>query len=137
MATAIFRGLNMPENCIYHAKTAMEAGGGGADYRQFTTELRIAVSEIENDVAAINKTADSTGERTGMVNELLRNIIVFCNNNPVMDEGSVKQLTGILETTMSALGAFNKNVFDTQGATQKISAAIEKLSSFLNKDNEA
>lgn len=133
MATAIFRGLNMPENCIHHAKTAMSAGtdGSNANYQQLSDELKTAVTEIQDDISSINKTADSTQERASVVSELLRNIIAFCNSNPVMDESSVKQLTNILETTMSALGAFNQNVFDTQSATQKISAVIDKLNEMM------
>ena len=134
MATAIFRGLNMPENCIQHTKKAMLSGGGqgGVDYMRFSTELKSAVAGIQNDLADINKTADATGERAKVVNELLRNVVAFCNSNPIMDESSVKQLTGILETTMTALGAFHQNVADTQGSTQKITESIAKLSGFFD-----
>lgn len=134
MATAIFRGLNMPENCIQHTKKAMLSGGGqgGVDYMRFSTELKSAVAGIQNDLADINKTADATGERARVVNELLRNVVAFCNSNPIMDESSVKQLTGILETTMTALGAFHQNVAETQGSTQKITESIAKLSGFFD-----
>lgn len=134
MATAIFRGLNMPENCIQHTKKAMLSGGGqgGVDYMRFSTELKSAVAGIQNDLADINKTADATGERAKVVNELLRNVVAFCNSNPIMDESSVKQLTGILETTMTALGAFHQNVAETQGSTQKITESIAKLSGFFD-----
>ena len=134
MATAIFRGLNMPDNCIQHTKKAMLSGGGqgGVDYMRFSTELKSAVAGIQNDLADINKTADATGERAKVVNELLRNVVAFCNSNPIMDESSVKQLTGILETTMTALGAFHQNVAETQGSTQKITESIAKLSGFFD-----
>lgn len=134
MATAIFRGLNMPENCIQHTKKAMLSSGGqgGVDYMRFSTELKSAVAGIQNDLADINKTADATGERAKVVNELLRNVVAFCNSNPIMDESSVKQLTGILETTMTALGAFHQNVAETQGSTQKITESIAKLSGFFD-----
>ncbi len=134
MATAIFRGLNTPDNCIYHTKNAMSATNVGTDvnYQQLSTELKSAVIEIQNDVAAISQSANSTQGRVGMVGDLLRNIITFCNNNPVMDESSVKQLTSILETTTSALGAFNQNILDTQNATQKISEIIQKLNGMVS-----
>ncbi len=137
MATAIFRGLNMPENCIQHTKKALLSGGGqgGVDYMRFSTELKSAVAGIQNDLADINKTADATGERAKVVNELLRNVVAFCNSNPIMDESSVKQLTGILETTMTALGAFHQNVAETQGSTQKITESIAKLSGFFDALN--
>ena len=67
-----------------------------------------------------------------LVSDLLRNVVAFCNSNPIMDEGSVKQLSSILETTMTALGAFHQNVAETQGSTQKISDSIAKLTGFLN-----
>lgn len=131
MATAIFRGLNIPDNCIHHAKKALNGGGGQTNFK-LSSELKAAVIGIQNDIADINKTADSTGERAKVVNELLRNLVAFCNSNPVMDEASVKQLTGILETTMTALGAFNQNVIETQGSTKNIADAIAKLSGFFN-----
>ena len=139
MATAVFRGLNSSENCIHHAKSALTSGVGqtGFDYLQFTSELKTAVAGIQNDLNEINKTADSTGERANVVSDLLRNLVAFCNSNPVMDEGSVKQLTGILETTMSALGAFNQNVIETQGSTRSIADAIEKLNSFISTLSES
>ena len=132
MATAIFRGLNVPDNCIHHAKTALSGGGGGQENYQLSSELKAAVIGIQNDVDEINKSADSTGERAKVVNDLLHNIVAFCNNNPVMDESSVKMLTSILETTMTALSAFNQNVTETQGATKSISDAIAKLKGFFN-----
>ena len=134
MATAIFRGLNTPENCLQHAKKALNNGGGqgGADYQRISAELKSAVVGIQNDISEINKTADSTEERAKVVSDLLRNVVAFCNSNPIMDEGSVKQLSSILETTMTALGAFHQNVAETQGSTQKISDSIAKLTGFLN-----
>lgn len=134
MATAIFRGLNIPDNCVHHAKStsASDGNASGTNIQKLTTDLRVAAAEIQNDIAAINRTADSTGERANVINDLMRNIITFCNNNPVMDENCVKQLTSILETTMTALSAFNQNVFDTQGATHKIMNTIDKLNGLLS-----
>ena len=102
------------------------------EFKEYINGRKAAVIGIQNDVDEINKNADSTGERAKVVNDLLHNIVAFCNNNPVMDESSVKMLTSILETTMTALSAFNQNVTETQGATKSISDAIAKLKGFFN-----
>ena len=70
-----------------------------------------------------------------MVNDLLRNVVAFCNGNPSMDEESVTQLVGILETTISALGAFDENVTETNKSSEQIGKAIGDMKDMLGSLN--
>ena len=146
MATAIFRGLNTPDNCLVHAKTVMANGGGAesadfsgvaGDCKQISEQLQQTAGEISESLESIEASASATGERAVMVNDLLRNVVAFCNGNPVMDEDSVKQLTGILETTISALGAFDENVSETNKSSEVIGSSIERMRGMLDSLNDS
>ena len=71
-----------------------------------------------------------------MVNDLLRNVVAFCNANPSMDEDSVRQLVGILETTIDARGGFDDNVTDTGKSAELISSAVADMDGMLGTLNE-
>lgn len=141
MATAIFRGLNSPENCIFHAKEVLEQSMGLGDpqklngiadnCKQISEQLGEKAAAIAEGLESIDASAAATGERAGMVNDLLRNVVAFCNGNPVMDEESVTQLVGILETTISALGAFDENVTETNKSSEQIGKAIGEMKGML------
>ncbi|MBQ6039969.1 MAG: 4Fe-4S binding protein [Oscillospiraceae bacterium] len=147
MATAIFRGLNTPENCIFHTKKALANGGAGGeggsakmaefagDCRGISEKMQNTVSAIAENIERISNASGATGERADMVNELLRNVVAFCNSNPVMDEGSVKQLVSILETTSDALGALGENVAETDQCSESISGSVEELKELLESLN--
>lgn len=144
MAIAIQRGLNHADNCLVHAKQLLNSGGGGSEdlfnqlsgeCRQVASQVDQAVAEIESSMQSIDATASATSERVSVVNDLLRNIVAFCNANPVMDESSVTQLTGILETTISSLSAFNNNVTETNKSTEEISTSISNIKKQLEELN--
>ena len=144
MATAIFRGLNSPDNCIVHAKELLEQGAGGnpaklkgiaENCRQISEQLGEKAAAISEGLETIDASAAATGERAGMVNDLLRNVVAFCNGNPSMDEESVTQLVGILETTISALGAFDENVTETNKSSEQIGKAIGDMKDMLGSLN--
>lgn len=148
MAIAIYRGLNHADNCLVHAKQLLNSGEGGGESNekyhklsgeciQVASQLDQAVSEIEASMQSIDASASATGERVGVVNDLLRNIVAFCNANPVMDEGSVTQLTSILETTISALGAFNENVTETNKSTGEIGVSLSNIKKQLEELNHS
>ena len=146
MATAIFRGLNSADNCIVHAKEVLEKGLGNAapeklgsiaaDCKKLAEQLTEKTEAISESVEAIDASSAATGERAGMVTDLLRNVVAFCNGNPVMDEESVRQLVGILETTMYSLDGFEENVTETGKSTELIGGALGDIKGALDSLNE-
>ncbi len=89
MATAIYRGLNVPDNCIVHAKQVLnEKHASLSGEHEKLTELinkSTAISDslvqdiekITNNVDTINKANAFTGDKTAKMNELLTKIIMF------------------------------------------------------------
>ena len=146
MATAIFRGLNSTDNCIVHAKEVLEQGLGSAapeklgsiadDCRKLAEQLTEKTDAISESIEAIDASSAATGERAVMVTDLLRNVVAFCNGNPVMDEDSVRQLVGILETTMYSLDGFDENVTETGKSTELIGGALGDIKGALASLNE-
>ncbi len=146
MATAIFRGLNSTDNCIVHAKEVLEQGLGNAapeklgsiadDCRKLAEQLTEKTDAISESIEAIDASSAATGERAVMVTDLLRNVVAFCNGNPVMDEDSVRQLVGILETTMYSLDGFDENVSETGKSPELIGGALGDITGALASLNE-
>ena len=139
MATAIYRGLNTPDNCLVHAKSVLVARHSSLA-RQYekiseitstclgeSKTLKEKLHEIETNIANIANTADATGSRADTVNDLLNNVIAFCEENPSMDRDTVTQLIEILKVTSEAFGALNQNVEITKDDSEKIKGSIETI----------
>lgn len=148
MAIAIYRGLNTPDNCIVHAKTVLIARHSQlqeqherlaeitADCLSLSDKLKADVAEITKNMETIDGSTSATSERAAVVNDLLKNIVAFCNQNDTMDEESVKQLVSILETTIKAFGALDDNVNTTNASSNIISKSIIEISSLVDDINE-
>lgn len=148
MATAIYRGLNTPDNCIVHAKTVLVARHSQLQAQherlaEITTEclnlsdkLRQDVKKITGNMETIDGSTAATSERAGEVNELLTNIVDFCNANDTMDADSVKQLVEILEITKKAFSALDENVNTTNASSNIISRSITEISTLVDDIND-
>ena len=146
MATAIYRELNVPENCILYAKNA---GGNAGDpsarndrlaevaseCRALSERLSKNISEIQKNMNAINESADATSERASVVNDLLKNVVAFCNSKTQMDADSLKQLVSILETTIEAFGALDGNVATAHESSAVIKNTIDEIEQLVNEIN--
>lgn len=134
MATAIYRGLNIPENCIRNVKSA----SNGIDKKtadeclELSAKVAENVSKISDGMKNIGDTSDSISERAATVKDLLENVVEFCNDNPTMDSDSVGQLISILETTISALGALDENVAAANENTDSIQKSIADITAFID-----
>lgn len=147
MATAIYRGLNTPSNCIVHAKTILLArhsqlveqheklAGITSDCLELSNKLRADLASINESMSTIGDSTTKTSERAGVVNDLLKNIVVFCNENSTMDASTVKQLVSILETTISAFGALDDNVNSTNESSAIINKSISEISTLVDDIN--
>ena len=147
MATAIFRGLNTPSNCIVHAKTVLLARHSQlaeqherlaaitADCLELSNKLRADLESINGSMSTIGNSTTATSERAGVVNDLLKNIVVFCNDNSTMDADTVKQLVSVLETTISAFSALDDNVNTTNESSAVINKSISEISALVDEIN--
>lgn len=148
MATAICRGLNTPDNCVVHAKTVLIARHSGLAKQHekltdittrcltLSEELRNNVAEISKNMETIGKSTNKTQDRAHVVDDLLNNIIAFCEGNETMDADSVKQMVVILETTRKAFSALDDNVNITNESSGIISRSIKEIGSLVDGINE-
>lgn len=148
MATAICRGLNTPDNCIVHAKSVLMARHSElasqheklseitTKCRQLSEQLRNNVKDIKNNMDTIGDSTNKTSERAHVVNDLLNNIITFCESNDTMDSDSVKQMIVILETTNKAFSALDENINTTNASSNDIAKSILEIRSLVDNINE-
>lgn len=148
MATAIYRGLNTPDNCIIHAKTILNERHSlltkqhlrltdiTTECLDLSDQLKDDIAKITDSMTTIGKSTAATSERAAVVKELLENIVVFCSNNPTMDQSSVSQLISILETTISAFSALDDNVGITNEHSGMIHDSIDNIVSLVEKIND-
>lgn len=148
MAIAICRGLNTADNCIVHAKGVLTARHSALTAQhellsEITGECLTLSDKLKDDLKNINANMDTigdsttkTGERAAVVNDLLTNVIAFCNANSTMDSGSVSQLVEILETTLDAFKALDDNVNVTNESSAVIRTSISEISQLVDSINE-
>lgn len=148
MAIAICRGLNTPDNCIVHAKSVLTARHSEltAQHERLTEitekcfalseELKKNVHEIKNNIDTIGDSTNKTNEKAHLVNELLSNIVTFCENNETMDADSVKQMIIILETTLKAFTALDENINTTNQSSNLIIQSIIEIRNLVDRIND-
>ena len=147
MAIAIYRGLNTPDNCVVHAKTVLTARHSALTAQherlseityeclELSDKLKADIGKITDNMNTIGESTTATSERASVVHNLLSNIVVFCNDNPTMDQETVSQLTSILETTISAFSALDDNVNTTNESSSLIHDSIGEITRLVDEIN--
>ncbi len=148
MAIAIARGLNTPDNCIIHAKSVMLAKHSSisvhseklevvaSECLELLEKLKADIVNITSSMDSIDESTSATKERASVVKDLLQNIVTFCSDNPTMDEDSVEQLIGILNTTIDAFSALDDNVNITNENSEAIKGSVSKINSLVDEINK-
>jgi predicted Ser/Thr protein kinase len=136
MAVSIYRGINTPENCIFHilgnAKTEIKQDDEkAAKYAQINQQIAEKAKTIAENIGKVDDASSKTAEKKNTVTELLKNIIAFCNKNTSMDEASVKQMAAILETTMNSLQSFDENISEANDGAKAVKASIGEISELV------
>lgn len=147
MATAIYRGLNTPDNCIVHAKSVLLTRHSALNRQNeqldeiteeclaLSDKLKENVSRINENMQNIDDSTSATSERAAVVKDLLENIVTFCNDNSTMDADSVSQLISILETTISAFSALDDNVTSTNKSSEQINKSLSDIIALVGEIN--
>ena len=147
MATAIYRGLNTPDNCIVHAKSVLIARHSALNRQNeqlaeiteevlaLSEKLKQNVSNITDNMQNIGESTSATSERAAVVKDLLENVVSFCNDNSTMDADSVSQLSSIRETTIDAFSALDDNVTITNESSETINKSINDIISLVGDIN--
>lgn len=147
MAIAICRGLNTPENCIVHAKSVLlarhsELAEQHERLAEITNEclelsdrLKHDIKQITDNVNVIDQSTSKTSQKASQVNNLLNNVVMFCNNSNSMDADSIQQMVAILQTTIKAFSALNDNVSTTNESTNIINNSISEITRLIDEIN--
>lgn len=147
MATAIYRGLNVPDNCIIHAKSVLNERHQELTEqhdklymmanrcKQFSDELVQDIEVITDNIRTINEATAKTGEKSAIVNNLMNNIITFCSAYDHMDTQTVTQLTGILSSISVAFKSLDDNVNETTSGAEAISGSAVELTRLVEELN--
>lgn len=147
MATAIYRGLNVPDNCIVHAKATLNERHKNLNEehdqltsmitksREFSDNLVQDIEQITESIRIINDANLRTSEKAEKVHGLLEKIIMFCAGYDTMDAETLQQLTGILERVAVAFKSLDENVNETAVSSESISDSVQELTRIVEELN--
>lgn len=148
MATAICRGLNTPNNCVVHAKSELTARHTELAANQeklienkeicitLSKELKSKMDSIKSNLAAITESTNKTSERSRVVNDLLTNIITFCQNNETLNAEGINQMIVILETTLKAFNGLDENITTTNKSSGLIKQSVAEVKELIESINK-
>ena len=128
MATAIYRGINVPENCIVHAKSVLRSQQSSITRQnEKINQLCTDVENIARSMKEISKATNTTDNRKNDVHDLLNNVIEFCNSTQTMDKAGLTSLVEILENAATAFDDLNDNVKNTAENTENVNQAVSDI----------
>ena len=148
MAIAICRGLNTPDNCIVHTKAILASSHSGLTKQnkqlseitsaclELSENISKSIESITSSVDTIETSSSKIKDRTAVVNDLLKNVVTFCNENPTMDNNTVSQMIKILESTIKAFSVFDENVKITNENSSSINKSISEISALVKELND-
>ena len=128
MATAIFRGINVPDNCILHAKSVLRSQkSSNMKQNEIVDRLCKDIEDISRSMNVISEANSATDNRKNDVHDLLKNVVEFCNSAQTMDKDGLASLVEILENTGAAFDELNDNVKNTTENAENVDHAISDI----------
>ena len=136
MATAIYRGINVPDNCFVYAKSTMKSEQSTlSNQQEFIDKLNKEVDMIANSITEISEATAATDNRKNDVHDLLKNVIAFCNNTETMDKTGLTMLVQVLEKAVSAFDDINSNVKNTSDNAEAVNRDISDIRQIITDIN--
>lgn len=136
MATAIFRGINLPENCFVHAKSEMMAEKSTMiSQHEKMNQISEKLETVSGIMKEINETNLASDNRMKSVHDLLNSVIIFCNSSQVMEKDGLTSLSNILENALSTFDEVNHNVKNTGENTETINQHINQIRKLITDIN--
>lgn len=141
MAAALFKGNNLPESCAeYRKKHSQPLTAEEKQYEDILKECKAVAKDLDNsilsmtgDLKDITDASDRAAEKAKSVNDLMNNIVTFCNKNETMNEKSVLQMTKILQTTIKSLSAVEDNINKASIDSHAVSKSVSSLDDLISK----
>ncbi|MCR4890146.1 MAG: 4Fe-4S binding protein [Ruminococcus sp.] len=128
MATAIYRGINLPDNCLLYAKSLlMSKQSSISSQHEKMYQLSADVDNIARSMNEISEANNANDKRQNVVHDLLNNVIEYCNNTQEMDKAGLNSLVEILENADEAFDDLNNNVKNTCENTEAVNQQISDI----------
>lgn len=139
MAEAIYRGCNIPDNCIMFAQSTLNGNHREMTVRyseisdiagkvgDFATKL---LADIENIYASLYNIDDSNRQsqsRSSIVRDILSKIIGFCENSEYIDENNLPILVSTLEKLQTAMESLNYIIDESAANSTTIKEAMQEV----------
>ena len=136
MATAIFHGNNLPDNCFVHAKSELMSeksviNGQHDKVNEISSDIE-GIARLMNEISDANSVTDN---RRSSVHDLLSSVITFCNSMDSMDKTDLTSLVRILEKTVAAFDEFNSNLKNNSDSTEAINRHISHIQQMVSDIN--
>lgn len=141
MAIAIFKGLSCPEACAeYRKKHSKPLTEDEKNYEDILAQCRETANKLGNsilsmtgDMEDIAGASEKAAEKANKVNELMNNIVAFCNKNPTMDEASLKQLVKIIQTAIKSLTMVEDNISKAGHDSKYVGNSVGELDRLITE----
>ncbi len=132
MATAIYRGLNIPNNCIVYAKSALQTRYSQVEnvsksVGDFANKLTADIENIYASLLSIDERNKQGLKYTGVVDNLLKQVIGKYQGETEMDESQIAELVMVLEKLQGSLKVMNEITTDTATNSASIREAMEEV----------
>lgn len=141
MAQAIYRGLNIPSNCVMYAKTmggaaAPAAAGDSSSSAAVTIAEKVSgfatdlLADIENIYASLYNIDNANHQSASMakiVDDILSKVVGFCSANDSIDAENLPLLISTLEKLQTAVSSLNSNVNECAVGSSTIREAMQAV----------
>lgn len=143
MATAIFRGLNTPNNCIVHAKNVLIANHSKLTEKHeklsditdrcktLSEKMQNDMTKIKGNMSIIRNANGSTNNHADKVHSLLADVVKYCESNDSMDKNETAQLIQILKTVLSAFDSLYDSVKQSTGSTLSVDSYVLEIDNLV------
>lgn len=146
MATAIYRGLNTPENCIVNAKRVIACRHKAlsdlvVNVTKLLETLTVDVNVIGCGMTAITDANDRVVERTNVVKDLmtrLKNIvpIIVSEKDTNLLKDRLNQVVTLLDTIIDAFGCVNQYVENSNTEVSEVGNQVCDIKNLVSEINE-
>ena len=147
MATAIVRGLNIPDNCIVHAKTMLaerekeakeyneQLAGTMKECHELSAELLKAVESIGSSTDEINSRNKHTGVLTGKVSDFITRLSDIFQTKDSITTEELLSLSSLLSNTSLAFNELDESISTTNSCTDEVHDRVKDVKDLIGNLN--
>ena len=149
MAVAIYRGLNVPENCIVHAKARMAEDNKIIQQRhdflsqvtsnclEISNKLKSEADRISDNIKNVDGISKTNEDFVSQLNDLISALITVCESSEDgISQGDVGQIIEILKSIKDVFSKFSKNIDMTNSNNEEVSTNVTEINTLIISIND-